>query len=169
MRIAVIIFISLAVVMSRCAPTKTSSSTEDVYEEDISYLRAEEKVQYTETDASNPAAEKLKYADVAPQYDLKTELDSVIKIIKASREDIEFLNGFTVQLYIGPSRDAANEMKEKIYEYSEAYEPEISYIQPNFRVKIGKFFDRLEANKVYVDLKKEFPSAIVVPERIYFE
>ncbi|MEM8893569.1 MAG: SPOR domain-containing protein [Bacteroidota bacterium] len=160
-----IILILLGATIIACTPSKPATTIVSSYDEDLSYLRPAVESQ-PEDQNEGVVAERQ---DIEPQYDIKTELDSVLATIRASRSEIEFLNGFTVQLYSGNNREEANEIKTKVYETFEEYEPEISYIQPNFKVKIGRYFDRLEANKVYTRVKAEFPKAIVIPERIYFE
>ncbi len=163
----IVLLISLVGVIS-CKSTKPTTSQVTTYDEDLSYLRpvATDQIDPEDESIAETTVEK---PDIVPQYHIKSELDSVLSTIRASRSEIEFLNGFTVQVYSGNNREQANEIKTQVYETFEEYEPEISYIQPNFKVKIGKFFDRLEANKVYTRVKAEFPKAIVIPERIYFE
>lgn len=163
----ILLLVSILGVTS-CKTTKPTTSQVTTYDEDLSYLRP------TATDLNGTEGEAIadnvvEKPDVEPQYHIRSELDSVLSTIRASRSEIEFLNGFTVQVYSGNNREQANEIKTQVYETFEEYEPEISYIQPNFKVKIGRFFDRLEANKVYTRVKAEFPKAIVIPERIYFE
>lgn len=152
--------------MSACTTKPAATSKVTSYDEDLSYLRPADTAPAAAETVSDLTTVK---PDIEPQYDIKSELDSVLATLRASRSEIEFLNGFTVQVYSGNNREEANEIKTKVYEAFEEYEPEISYIQPNFKVKIGRFFDRLEANKVYTRVKVEFPKAIVIPERIYFE
>ncbi len=159
-------FLLLGLVIIACAPSKPTATTIASYDEDLSYLRPSVETLVEIEENTETVVDRQ---DVEPQYHIKSELDSVLAAIRASRSEIEFLNGFTVQLYSGNNREEANETKTKVYETFEEYEPEISYIQPNFKVKIGRFFDRLEANKVYTLVKEEFPKAIVIPERIYFE
>lgn len=157
----------LAAIMLSCGnSTSPSSSPTANYYEDLSYLRD------TSVELSNSMtsfyAEKEKYAAIVPSNDLKYEMDSVLKIIQDTRKSVTFLNGYTVLVYSGNNRESANEAKRKVNELFETYQPEITYIQPNFKVNVGKFYDRLEANRVFIDLKSQFPSALVLPERIYF-
>ena len=44
--------------------------------------------------------------------------------------------------------------------------PETKYEQPIYRVRVGEFGDRLQAQNVYAELAEEFPGAIVIPSRI---
>jgi hypothetical protein len=157
----------IATLMWSCGKGTSPSTTASAnFYENLSYLRD------TSVEISNLASlfyvEKEKFAAIVPKYDLKYEMDSVLKIIQDSRKSVTFLNGYTVLVYSGNNRDAANEAKKKVNELFETYKPEITYIQPNFKVNVGKFYDRLEANRVFIDLKTQFPSALVLPERIYF-
>ena len=43
---------------------------------------------------------------------------------------------------------------------------ELEYNQPKFRVRVGNYFSRLEAQKDLIRLKRPFPNAILVPEKI---
>ena len=72
--------------------------------------------------------------------------------------------GYRIQLVFG-SRDEVSRQKSKFlaeWDYS-AYE---SYLQPNFRLRVGDFMTRFEAEKALKELKASFPGAYVVPDRI---
>ena len=57
-------------------------------------------------------------------------------------------------------------MQAKLMELFVDLDAKVSYRQPNFRVKGGKFISRLEANRVYNEVKKDFPRALLIPERL---
>jgi hypothetical protein len=101
--------------------------------------------------------------------DISKEIEILIDTINSYSRKREFIMGFTVQVYTGRNREEAFKAKEIIYEITEEYDPEVSYIQPNFKVKIGKFLERIEARRLKESLKDDFPNAIVIPERLYFE
>ena len=43
---------------------------------------------------------------------------------------------------------------------------EVEYAQPNFRVKVGKYYTRIDAQRDYIAVKKYFPTAIVIPDKV---
>jgi hypothetical protein len=51
-------------------------------------------------------------------------------------------------------------------EENSSFVANIQYQQPKFRVTVGKYFTRIEAQKDLVKLKRIFSSASLVPERI---
>ncbi len=75
----------------------------------------------------------------------------------------EAIPGYTIQVYIGGSREMAFKMRNLLYEHYPSFHPEVQYKQPNFTVRIGKFLDRLEGYKLYLAIKKLIPQAIIRP------
>jgi len=72
--------------------------------------------------------------------------------------------GYRVQLVFG-SRNEVSTAKSKFlarWDYS-AYE---SFLQPNFRLRVGDFQTRNEADKMLADFKMSFPGAYVVQDKI---
>jgi hypothetical protein len=74
--------------------------------------------------------------------------------------------GYRVQLYSGWQRAKANETKE---EFSRMF-PDIGsymiYQQPNFRVRVGDFKTKLEAEKFQRTISSIYPSAFIVKDDI---
>ena len=58
-----------------------------------------------------------------------------------------------------------NEMRNQMSELFPELQPKVSYHQPNFRVKAGRFTNRLEANRIHRAVKEEFPRALLIPDR----
>lgn len=79
-----------------------------------------------------------------------------------------FIQGYTIQVYSGSSREAANKAKQKVYMASPDAEPAVKWVSPNYKVKVGLFTEHLKAQKLFITLKEEFPNAILIPERIGF-
>jgi len=71
-----------------------------------------------------------------------------------------------VQIYTGTSREEATKARNRSYARFPDVTPHFDYTQPNFRVRVGDFLDRLEAQRVYAGLLAEFPNALIVPDRI---
>ena len=78
----------------------------------------------------------------------------------------KYLNGYTIQIFSGLEREKADSIfftADSIYSELEIY---TLYDQPNYRVKVGKYFYRINANKALNKLINDFSEAIIVPERI---
>ncbi|WP_339816020.1 SPOR domain-containing protein [uncultured Imperialibacter sp.] len=146
-----------------------SSGTTDSYSEDLSILHPvittdESPLKPTETSKSPISSEPLK-----TQYDITQELDSVVMFIAEKNLQKRVIDGFTVQVYSGPNRDQANNARAQLHSIGLDIPSQVVYVQPNFKVKIGKFYSRLEANQVYAQVREVFPNALLLPEKIPVE
>ncbi|SFC36239.1 Sporulation related domain-containing protein [Parapedobacter composti] len=75
--------------------------------------------------------------------------------------------GFRVQIYSGPSRSEAYAEQarfKKLYKDIDTY---VSYEQPNYRVKVGDFRSRTEAQRLMQGLKKQFNNVFIFTEKIF--
>ncbi len=151
------------VLLVACKAT-TPSSSEGGYTEDLSVHRPQ-TVDVPSPDTMEQLTSKEE-AYVPLSGHIKDELDSIAKIAYQQNKAGRRVDGYVIQVYSGTSRDEANEAQVKVAELFPDLEAKITYRQPSFRVKGGKFIDRLEANRVYNEVKKEFPRALLIPERL---
>ncbi len=153
------------VIIGSCSPTiQQSTSSNTLYEEDLSRYRPFVSVSTIEENPKQLNAPDIAY--IEPTEHLRTEIDSVLRIKAARNEEIGYLPGFTIQVYSGRSRDAANQAKNLVYKVLMDEEANVTYDQPMFRVKVGQYYTRLEAEKNFNLLRKRFPQVLVLPERI---
>jgi hypothetical protein len=76
------------------------------------------------------------------------------------------VSGYRVQVFFGTNRkEAYNEQArfKSIYPELNTY---LSYTQPNYRVKVGDFRTRAEAQKLMTELRPEFPTLFIFNELI---
>jgi Uma2 family endonuclease len=94
------------------------------------------------------------------------ELDSVLNIRKYENKKNDYIEGFTIQLYLGDNRILAEETEIKFNKLDSLTKKITIFTQPNYRVKVGKYYNRFNANRDYNKFKKTFPNAIIIPEKI---
>ncbi|MEP0368774.1 MAG: SPOR domain-containing protein [Cyclobacteriaceae bacterium] len=154
----------LMVMLWGCKTSNVTSSSEDLYQEDLSGLRPELAPPLTDIPEDTSAA------DIKPASNMiagiKSELDSVNQIIIERNKSVRYVDGYTIQVYTGNNRDMASEARDLAISLDETLTPDISYYQPTYKVKVGQYTNRLEAHKTFESLKPHFPRAVVVPERI---
>ena len=76
------------------------------------------------------------------------------------------INGYRVQIFFGTNRKEAYAQQAKfksLYPELDAY---LSYTVPNYRVKIGDFRTRAQAQKMMNELRPKFPSLFIFNEKI---
>ncbi|MBM3446762.1 MAG: SPOR domain-containing protein [Bacteroidetes bacterium] len=82
--------------------------------------------------------------------------------------DPEKIPGFRVQVYQGPSRAKAKEIRDLMVQQYSKLGVYMGFRQPDFRVRIGDFRDKAEAQAYLQMLKSEYPTAFVVPDKVLF-
>jgi hypothetical protein len=81
-------------------------------------------------------------------------------------ENSKTISGYRVQIHFGSEREKAKEIRTKFlkaFPDMNAYE---LYQQPNFKIRVGDFRTKLEAQKFQKMVTAEFPSSFVVSDDI---
>jgi hypothetical protein len=162
-RINGILILLMIVAFASCGPAKSSKSPNlpASYSEDLSGLR----------DKGKPVIETKEVVEITkppfvnPTSDVTREVNMVLDSLTSQNKSRGFIEGYSVQVYSGGSRTLATETRLRIMESNEEINPEITYEQPNYKVKIGFYAERVEALKIYHLLKPTYPSTLIVPER----
>jgi hypothetical protein len=74
--------------------------------------------------------------------------------------------GFRVQIFSGLERDEAYAEQNRFRSLFPGVSSYVSYTQPNYRVRVGDFRTKLEAQKFVNDLKRQYPSVFIFAEKI---
>lgn len=75
------------------------------------------------------------------------------------------LKGYRVQIFIG-DRNKAEDMRRSFLAKHPEVPAYLSYLAPNFRVRVGDLRDRVTAEKLRSDVSLEYPGLYVVPDDI---
>ena len=156
----------LVVWLVGCASPKstTVSTAGSGYSEDLSVWRPKTQVAETGTNKTPDVVKQTQY--VEPKYAVNKKLDTVLDSIDRYNISKENINGFTIQIYSGLKREDALNAKKNLASSLPQLGSEVEYLQPTFRVKVGKYYTRIDAQRDYVAVKKYFPTAIVIPDKV---
>ena len=143
------------------ASTSTSAGT---YSEDLSVWRPTYEI--PRDSAVEPVPGRKEKPFVEPRNTVNKQLDAVLDSIDRINLTRKYVDGFTIQLYTGLNREEALDTKKKFSIELPDLESEVIYAQPNFKVKTGNYFTRMEAQKDFIAIKKIFSNAIIIPDRI---
>lgn len=75
------------------------------------------------------------------------------------------IDGYRVQLFFG-DRDSARETKATFLKKYPTTRADVTYLAPNFRVRVGNFRTLLDAEKFKNEINGLFPNCYIVPEKI---
>jgi hypothetical protein len=161
--------LAVVVLVIGCKSTQTgttSSSQEGKYSEDLSAMRPKVEETTTSTTTSPTETKRDPKAYVEPKFTINKQLNALLDTIDHQNLNRKFIEGYTIQVYAGQKREDALNVKKQLTISVPGITSEVQYEQPNFKVKSGKYFTRLEAQKDFEQIKKYFPSAILVPGQI---
>lgn len=118
-------------------------------------------------------------SDEIPAYILIDPSDNIyregkVEIIKDERLDflIDQYNknketeGYRIQIYSGNNREEAMKIRADFMESYPNINTHLIYQQPNFKVRLGDFINRLEATKFFRNVRYSYPSSFVIRDEI---
>jgi len=90
----------------------------------------------------------------------------VVSGSNAKSEQATSLDGYRVQIFSGSDRKDAYDAQAKFQEKYPGIGTYLTYRSPDFKVRIGDFRSRLEAEKMVQELKTRFTGLFIIPEKI---
>lgn len=78
----------------------------------------------------------------------------------------DLVNGYRVQIFTGPNRKDAYSIQSKFQEEFPDIRTYVIYSEPNFKVRVGDFKNRMDAEKLQDELKKWFTGMFIISEKI---
>jgi len=106
------------------------------------------------------ASSTLSHAQ-SPDKVSESKVESLISKKISMDKDGEFKDRFTVQLFYG-NLEGAKKTKTLYQETSMDWEVNMEYEAPNFKIWIGSYRNKLEAERALIEIKKEFPTAFIL-------
>ncbi len=100
------------------------------------------------------------YQIFAQEGEVTIDQNKNITTLLEYKKDIKTLNLYKIQLDFG-SRSEAEALKEKFQNTFAQWPVEMVYETPNYKVWVGNFSTRLEADIALLQIKKKFSKAMV--------
>lgn len=88
-----------------------------------------------------------------------------VKQLMEFKKDLKTVNLLTIQVYSG-NRTDAQEIRKELIESDIELPISLKFETPNYKVWIGNFTTRLEADRALVMVKKDFPNAFILKPKI---
>lgn len=94
------------------------------------------------------------------------QLDSLIQKHKDVNQQVSIYDGFRIQIFSGNNRNNAEELKTDFFKRFPNIGSYLIYQQPYFKLRVGDFRNRFEAQELYYQLLDAYGQAIIVPDKI---
>ncbi len=93
------------------------------------------------------------------------KIPEILNLKKSLEKENKLAVGYTIQLYYGDLSKANSIIKEYRNSYN-SWPASIEYETPNYKVWVGSFSTRLEADRARLEIKEKFPAAFILkPDR----
>jgi hypothetical protein len=93
------------------------------------------------------------------------QIPKLLMLKKGLEKDNKLSDGYTIQLYYGELNKANSVIRKYRNSYTD-WPASIEYETPNYKVWVGNFTTRLEADRALIEIQKDFSSAFILkPER----
>ncbi|MFC5409192.1 SPOR domain-containing protein [Larkinella bovis] len=162
--------------ISSCASSKktasrASSTDYNNYTYDLSATRPKYSVSAATPSsppapATRPAPENRRTLPMAEPMHINKKLDAVLDTISVKNRTIRYAQGYRIQIYVGNERTEVDRVKRFTYQNFPELNPYTTFRQPTYRLKVGDFMRRLDAERYLAQLKQQFSSATLLPDRI---
>ena len=95
-------------------------------------------------------------------------IDNITEFIGRNRESINGpkIDGFRIQIFFAESRTTAQSQKARFINSYQNHKAYLEYLAPNYRVRVGNFRTRLEAEALKQELISTYPTCIIISDKI---
>ena len=156
----------IAGLMYRCSKKTVPTAVTEDYSEDLTHTMPDIEEFEDPMLSVEETVEKAPFRD--PELDVTEHLDVVLDSIATINKNLPYLR-YTVMVHNSNSRNDAEEARKDVFRVMPEAKPKLQFISPSYIVKVGDFFDQLEAYQTLVKLKRQFPNAVIIPEQVYID
>ena len=89
------------------------------------------------------------------------KIEQLLKEKRKLNQSISTNESYKIQIFYGNSAESKKKLQEFKKEFKEI-EGTIVYTNPNFKVWVGNFETRLEVEKAMLEIKKKYPTALLI-------
>lgn len=163
----VLLFCCCFLSMYACTPAKTVSVSgqSTLFNDDLAAFR----VRFTAGELKNtqPAltAEQPNTSSASPIGSINADLDTLNARIANSNRNFT-IKGYRIQVYSGMQRKDAELVITDLKKIFPNKTADLEYNQPNYKVKMGNFLNRVDAYQTYYKIREVYPSVSIVYEKI---
>ena len=97
-----------------------------------------------------------------------SRLNKIEEFVRADEESVEGIrvDGYRLLIYFNQDKSLAQQQKAHFMSLYPEHSAYIDYLAPNYRVRVGNFRTKLEAEALKAELLAVFPTAIVIKDKI---
>ncbi len=111
-------------------------------------------------------AEPRKASGPAEALHVNRRLELVLDTMGTQNRSMRYAPGYRVQVYVGNQRQEVESIKLLIYQNFPELSAYLSYSQPTYKLKIGDFMRRLDAERYFSSIRQLIALAQLQPDKV---
>ena len=97
---------------------------------------------------------------------INRKLDMILDTLATENRSVRYAPGYRIQVYVGTQRQQVDDAKLIITQNFPELNPYLSYNQPTYKLKVGDFMRRLDAERYYSAIRRLIISAQLQPDKV---
>lgn len=89
------------------------------------------------------------------------KIDQLLKEKRKINNGLFLNEGYKIQIYYGNSEDSKRKLQEFKREFIDL-DGTLIFNSPNYKVWIGNFKSRIEVERLFLEVKKKYPAALII-------
>jgi ABC-type uncharacterized transport system substrate-binding protein len=89
------------------------------------------------------------------------KIDQLLKEKRKINNGLFLNEGYKIQIYYGNSEDSKKKLQEFKREFKDL-DGTLIFNSPNYKVWIGNFKSRIEVERLFLEVKKKYPAALII-------
>ncbi len=166
----VLVLLVIGLGAAGCAKSSVPQKTEVLdlsFSEDLSQYNP--KVAPLATSLGEESTETIQNDPLETQFDISNQLDALIDSMRVGNDSIRMMDGYTVLVYSGNNGTEAGRVRNRLFDIVPDMTARYTYKLPTYFVKVGQFFQQVEAQSLYRKIREYYPTASIVPDKFPIE
>ena len=159
-----LVLLSLVACTNPSIPQKTVAKKQQLnLNDDFSKYRP--KIETTRTQINAGDEIFIQNEPINSPYDLDGRLQAITDSMVARNDTIRMIDGYTILVYSGNNEIEAGRVRNRLFDIVPDLETRFSYKLPTYFVKVGQFYQQIEAQPLYKKIRSYYPTSSIVPEK----
>jgi len=127
------------------------------------------KVELADTEAGEGSDEIIQNDPLESPFDISDQLNMLIDSMRVGNDSIRMIDGYTILVYSGNNGTEAGRVRNRLFDIVPDMTARYTYKLPTYFVKVGQFFQQVEAQPLYRKIREFYPTASIVPDKFPIE
>ncbi len=109
--------------------------------------------------------EVINNSPIEAEYNIDKQMEAIVDSMYVRNDSLRLYDGFTILVYSGNNEIEAGRVRNRLFDLVPDQEARFSFKLPTYFVKIGEYFQQLEAEPMLKMIQETYPSAAIVPDK----